>query len=197
MSDKRNSDMERRNHTLRLSNEESNKITKESIETALLLLMEEKEFKDISITDIVKRSGVSRTAYYRNYSSKEDILNTHLNTVVKATTDEMDFTIYAEYNFKFWYSLFDQLSNYKKIYSVLINAGFEGVILTSINNVLLASHPKQDITSKLKYDIYFWSGAIYNILIEWMRSDMKESIEEMAQICCAIVEEASGKRITD
>ena len=67
------SELARRN-ALRLSNAESNRLTRECIESALLILMEDKDLEDISITSIIKRAGVSRSAYYRNYSSKEDIL---------------------------------------------------------------------------------------------------------------------------
>jgi len=179
-----------RKDILRLSNEESNKITKECIETALIILMKEKEFKDISITDIVKRSGVSRTAYYRNYSSKEGILNNHLETVVKAITNKMDLT--SEYDFDFWSSIFSQVRNHSEMYSILLKAGFEGIILSSINKIILEDIPVDTISSKEKYDIYFWSGAVYNILTEWITSGMKESDEVMAQICCEIIAEADS-----
>ena len=59
---------------LRLNNEESNKLTKECLSMALIYLMNEMDFNKITITDIVKRAGVSRTAFYRNQSVKEDIL---------------------------------------------------------------------------------------------------------------------------
>lgn len=182
-----------RKDILRLSNEESNRITKECIETALLILMKEKEFKDISITDIVKRSGVSRTAYYRNYSSKEDILNTHLETVVKAITDKMNLTSFCEDNFDLWHSIFSQVRNYSDRYLILLKAGFEGIILTSINKIMLNHIPSDPLSSKEKYDIYFWSGAVYNILTEWITSGMKESNEEMAQICCEIIANTEAK----
>ncbi len=79
---KQDSEMKKR-EVLRLSNIESNKITRECIETALILLMSEKDYSNITISEIVQRAGVSRTAYYRNYSSKEDILNTLLHDVIK------------------------------------------------------------------------------------------------------------------
>lgn len=56
------------------SNKEANQITRESIETALLHLMEKKELPQISISELVKKAGVSRNAFYRNYKSKEEIL---------------------------------------------------------------------------------------------------------------------------
>jgi len=59
---------------LRKSNQESNFLTREAIETALLQLLEKKDMAKISISELVKRAGVSRAAFYRNYDSKEEIL---------------------------------------------------------------------------------------------------------------------------
>ena len=42
-------------------------LTREAIETALLQLLEKKELAKISISELVKRAGVSRAAFYRNY----------------------------------------------------------------------------------------------------------------------------------
>ncbi|MDQ0224384.1 TetR/AcrR family transcriptional regulator [Metabacillus niabensis] len=173
---------------LRLSNEESNKVTRECIETALIQLMNHKKFKDISITDIVNRAGVSRTAYYRNYSSKEDILTTHLETVVKTITTVME-SHGTEDNFKFWHTLFSQVRIYADIYLVLLKADFGGVILTSINKIVRERIPVDFMTREKKYDILFWCGAVYNILTDWLTSDMEESEEEMADICCKVIKE--------
>lgn len=56
------------------SNKEANQLTRESIETALLFLLEKKELAQISISELVQKAGVSRNAFYRNYKSKEEIL---------------------------------------------------------------------------------------------------------------------------
>ncbi|MFR4802256.1 MAG: TetR/AcrR family transcriptional regulator [Eggerthellaceae bacterium] len=53
---------------------EANRQTRERIARALLRLLGIKEFSDISVTDIVREAHVARAAYYRNFSSKEDIL---------------------------------------------------------------------------------------------------------------------------
>ena len=53
-----------------LSNKEANKVTRECLQTALIQLMSQKPFEKITITELVRRSGVSRTAFYRNYESK-------------------------------------------------------------------------------------------------------------------------------
>ena len=58
-----------------------NQIVQESIFTALIQLMQ-KEFHNITITEITEKAGVSRMSYYRNYSSKEDILIKYLDRIL-------------------------------------------------------------------------------------------------------------------
>ena len=48
---------------LKLSNEEPHSLAIESIETALLQLMRREEFDAIRVSDIVRRSGVSGSAF--------------------------------------------------------------------------------------------------------------------------------------
>lgn len=59
----------------------ANVFAKECIVTALIELMKIKPYNSISITDIANRAGVSRMAYYRNYVSKDDILNKYMEEV--------------------------------------------------------------------------------------------------------------------
>ena len=60
---------------------ESNRLAKECIVTALIELMKVQDYHSITITQITRKAGVSRMAYYRNYTSKEDILNKYMEEV--------------------------------------------------------------------------------------------------------------------
>lgn len=69
---------------LQVSNKESRKLTRESLETALLLLLlEKKPLNQITISELVAKAGVSRNAFYRNYKSKEAILESILTQIVR------------------------------------------------------------------------------------------------------------------
>lgn len=59
------------------------------IYTALLQLMQTKAYKDITITDITRKAGVSRMAYYRNYTDKDDILLRHLEHTIQEIEAKM------------------------------------------------------------------------------------------------------------
>ena len=47
---------------------------KAEIEKALLKLLTQKEYTDITITDVVKEAKVALVSFYRNFSSIADIL---------------------------------------------------------------------------------------------------------------------------
>lgn len=66
--------MENKDNVRYMSNSESNKVTREAIDIAMLDLLEKQDFDKITNMSIVKRAGVSRQSFYRNYTSKEDII---------------------------------------------------------------------------------------------------------------------------
>ena len=70
-----------------LTNSHDSSLVKDCIFTALMLLMEQKDFDDITITEIAKKAGVSRMTYYRTYSSKEDILIQYFNQMAEKLSD--------------------------------------------------------------------------------------------------------------
>lgn len=59
------------------NNTDSNRvlITKRAVFDALYSLMQEKDFAKISVGDILERSGVSRTTFYRCFEDKYDVVN--------------------------------------------------------------------------------------------------------------------------
>ena len=62
--------------------QETNLFVKECITEALLLLMKGNSLSEISITEIVERAGVARVSFYRNFSSKEDVIKKHLGILI-------------------------------------------------------------------------------------------------------------------
>jgi len=171
---------------LRLSNLESNRITKECIESAVVLLMKEKAFAEITITDIVKRAGVSRTAYYRNYSSKEDILHSLVKEVVNNIVTSMSMYDPAKDLYKFWLEMFKGIKPFSETFQILLKANMGETLLFEISQKLQKDIVETDVINR--YGQFFWSGAVYSVLIEWIRNGTRETEEEMAMICCKILE---------
>jgi AcrR family transcriptional regulator len=175
--------------TKRHSNQETNRLTREAICTALVLLMKKQSFDKISITDIVRRAGVSRTAYYSNYSSKQEILCDlvdslilEINQKLLPYTDEK--TGKAKHPKMFIKLMFEVLYQQQTIYKTLYDAHFNHIILDRLNDSML-SH-LQDKSDENSYRIYFNAGALYNVFSKWIQSGMTKSIDEMTEICLKI-----------
>ena len=49
-------------------------VTKSCLQTALIQLLDKKELSDISVSELARRAGVSRTAFYSNYQTVDDVL---------------------------------------------------------------------------------------------------------------------------
>lgn len=184
MSDNR-TELEKRN-VLRLSNEESNKITRECIQTALIHLLSEKDMDKISITEIVSRAGVSRTAFYRNYSSKEAVLSSYSEELLnglnrfglQAITERDPHIIYE--------NVFSTVKNNSKRFSLLLKAGFLDRDLMDIRGFIISKYDKLD--TQVQHMIFGWSGMIKNIVIDWYLGGMKEDIASMSELCCILSE---------
>ena len=73
-------------------------LTKEYIIQSLFILMKTKDYTDITIQDITNKAGVNRSTYYRNFSCKENIIETFFNKIMDDYLEEykcIDDTKYA------------------------------------------------------------------------------------------------------
>lgn len=168
-------------------NAEQNKITKESIFMALMAVMEKKDFKNISITEVAQKAGVSRMAFYRNYQILEDVLTEHL--------EEM----FAEYSILL---ASNEVSNYEmtRLYFYYFRqhqAFINNLLRSKLTHLILEQSVEfldefsQSIVCTInctpefeRYNIRFIAGGIFNVLMTWCTHGMLESDELMAELVC-------------
>ncbi|MFC3747609.1 TetR/AcrR family transcriptional regulator [Paenibacillus sp. GCM10012306] len=148
-------------------------------------MIQEQPFSKISITDIVKRAGVSRTAYYNNYSSKQDILVDLVDSLIFEINQKLlpytnELTGKAKEPEKFISVLFEVIYEQRNIYRALQSAKLDYIILDCLNEMMLSN--AHDTTDENKYRIYFKAGALYNALAKWIGSDFAKSTSEMTRI---------------
>ena len=68
---------------LQRSNQESNAITRESLEISLLQLLDKKDLKKITISELVERAGVSRQPFTEIMSRKKNCWNPSSNQLFR------------------------------------------------------------------------------------------------------------------
>ena len=160
----------------------SNVFAKDCIATALIKLMKQKKYEDITITDIANTAGVSRVTYYRNYNSKEDIITHHMDELGYRLEQEMkdldrikDMYACVLTFFRYWKKQSDFLL-------CLSEAKLSYLLLEHINKSvsIFSTSPKK------KYEACYFVGSMHNIMFEWIKDGTKESPEEMAAILCEL-----------
>lgn len=166
------------------SNALQNQLAKESIFTALMIIMEQKNFKEISITELTKRAGVSRMAFYRNYNQLEDVITQYLMEYFEENCNQLlnnkrfDICESARIYFECFRKQKRLISNL--IHSNLTNLIFDSSVEffhTFSKNIVCEKPctPEQQI-----YHAEFVVGGLNRVLIEWVKNGMAESDKEMA-----------------
>lgn len=165
---------------------ESNRLAKECIVTALVELMKVRDYDSITITDITQKAGVSRMAYYRNYSSKEDILNKYMDDVGLAIHEKIEKLSTKNELFHYFCELFEQLGAYRDLGVTAYRAHLGELILENVNKYMASTFPPRDGSPEEKYRHLFLAGAFYNVFIEWLKTGQPEHCSVMAELCCAM-----------
>lgn len=166
-------------------NRQINQVTRESLSIALIYLMNEKPFEKISITELVERAGVSRTAFYRNYTDKEDLLKeigkaligkiSELNEKHKDTKSDFDWCL----------EVFQAIKEHKESFALFMNAGLTAKMLFNERAFVDVVYPSED--RKERYMLIASEAAFASIINTWFEEGMKESPEEMAELCLPIM----------
>ena len=159
-----------------------NSFIKGCILQALLQLMDEKDFKDISITEITKKAGVSRMAYYRNYYYKEDIFNNYMTDLLeKYHSIRHDiFKAHPNDKYKMMLHVFEYFKENEKFVLALEKSNLSNIIQNRINEYVHEIYKANDTHDK--YDTIIFGGALYNTGKYWLLTGKKEKIEDVTKI---------------
>lgn len=155
---------EERRQLLIKNNENAKLKSQRCIKRALLSLLKTKKYENISISDIIRKSGVSRMGVYNNYKSKDEILLDLYRKPLEEVFSALDVSIYANLD---W--IFHVAYRHREAIQTLIDAGLAYTFLDMMNE-------RFENTSKSFY-IPLWNGLLYNAVIEWVKSGTDETAE--------------------
>ena len=170
------------------------KKSKQKIYAALFELMEEKPYSSISISEIIDRSGVARSTFYRHFNSVYDVMQGYEHSLDERFAEETEgmtpnFTNreYLIATFNFYKSL---ASDFDIIYRVGLGTRWLNLIVSYHQKVM--SNEIKDAASR--YSVYYYGGALWATVLEWVSSGLKESPEELAEIFLGLVQGGNGAK---
>jgi AcrR family transcriptional regulator len=178
---------------------------KKLLREALLDLIEERGFDALTVSEIIQRAMVSRTAFYRNYQDKYDL-------VEQIFEDEMHILMSALGNFgperppQQWVNLFEHVAEYEQLYRVLLGGkGSPWFVMKMRASLaeLVKEHTlvpnKQPIADRRVFVNGFLPTLLASLFVDaitwWLEQGRPYSPGEIAQYCsqlaASIFQEAS------
>lgn len=131
----------------------------------------------IYIGEITIKAGVNRSTYYRNFTSKEQIIkfyfNKLMNGYLETIAKEDTFLSYLNKMFTYYY-------NHKNELLLIYKNGVAYLILDALNETFATQN--QSNTFNEKFKLYYHTGGIYNTFLLWFSDDMQQSPQKMSEL---------------
>ncbi len=152
---------------------------KECLADALIQLLEKKPIEKITIPEVAGLAGVGRTTYFRNFSSKEEMLTFKLIQLWERWAEEHSVKVrrrYAPDNaltfFQFNYSI-------RRLLDLLYRRGLQSVLYGTFYAYMM---PQQSASPREWYQTGFYSYGLFGLLDAWILRGFAETPEEMTEI---------------
>lgn len=164
---------------MNVKNNRRRRESQEKIEKAFVELLQTRNIKEITVSDIIKITGLNRSTFYANYVDIYDLADKIRDNL------ENDFTsLFADYDYYNERSgalkMFRHIKDNQIFYNTYFKLCYDDKHLISIYDPKRAE--KEHIDSNIKYHIEFFRNGLNAIIKMWLAGGCKESPEEMAEV---------------
>jgi hypothetical protein len=159
---------------------------------ALMILMDEKPYDKITVSDIVKKAGVARQTFYHNFNDKNEVIfacakNTDDLSGIEQSGDSKErYQIVLTFNYNY------TIKHRKELKKILSTPGIENNILRGIQEIPLALlKPLKKSLSKeeyriCRYKLCYQITGCRRVFLDWFLDDMPLPVDALASIINAM-----------
>lgn len=155
-------------------------MVKDKLLTALISFSGEKDWSKVTVTELIKKSGVARASFYRNFKSIEEIIDYGIEQMTSCYNKGK---LYLAEDFHSKELMLYKFRFYKQYASLVLafhHANTSVTLLDVITDCEIDALGDMPVNSISKYELYYYSGAFYNMMIYWLENGIKETPEAMA-----------------
>ncbi|HEN2235008.1 TPA: TetR/AcrR family transcriptional regulator [Streptococcus agalactiae] len=167
--------------------------TKRAIEAAMITLLKDQSFNEISTINLTKTAGISRSSFYTHYKDKYEMIDQYQQSLfnkVEYIFDRNQFkkedALLEIFQFLDRESLFAALltqNGTKEIQTYILNK--LQLMLSKELPVVNPDATKSDI-NRLYYSVYL-SHAIFGVYQMWITRGKKESPQQITQVLLSLL----------
>lgn len=164
--------------------------TKKAIYDALILLMKDKTFEQIKVSDICSKALINRSTFYSHYNDKYELLVDFINqlktNILMVLEKNKNILSPKEYYIELIKILMDHIEKNKDVYySIIINNknSIMTDILYEVTILDMKNKFKESDINNLKVPgdiiLKFYLGGIVNIILDWLSTSSKYTKDEI------------------
>lgn len=155
------------------------------ITESLLLLMKKYPYAEITVKQILLETDISRKTFYRNFLSKDDVLNSFINTILQDYVNAIQQQQQKYSHLQTLDVIFDFCEKNKEILFILRDNRLLYLLLEKLNVLILNEHNRyisesqeNHLESQLltEYIIYFNIGGVWNLIVGWIENNMRDAV---------------------
>lgn len=161
-----------------------NEIARNYLFAALVKLLNEKPINRISIVELCQQAGVSRSSFYWNFDSKEDMLRKYFNSQFLVLVRHLQ-KVKKQSQVDLYEYFFNYLHWHSELIDHLIKNNMENFLrdhLYSYISHLMKKSIIRETGVSHDFRVSFLSGGITEILVIWSDHNFKESSKQMSCI---------------
>ena len=164
---------------MNVKNNKRRRESQEKIERAFVELLQTREIKDITVSDIIKMTELNRSTFYANYLDIYDLADKTRENLEKEFSN-----LFADYDYfndrSGALKMFMHIRENQLFYKTYFKLCYDDKHLISIYDARRAE--KEHINRNLKYHIEFFRNGLNAIIKMWLAGGCAESPEEMAEV---------------
>jgi len=158
------------------------------LQNALISLIAEKGFEEITVQEITKKADLNRATFYLHFQDKNDLLEQSIREML----DELVYTLTTRKvasTKEFLFLLFEHIAMHSEFYRVMLGkkgvSGFTSrlkeVLKEAFYNGLLRAQPDdQKLLIPREILINYITSAHIGVILNWLENDMSYSPSYMA-----------------
>ena len=161
--------------------------TKNCLFDALVDLMQEKPLTQITVRELTKKAGVSRSTFYRNYDQITDIIVEFLDEKPMGWSKDITPDKYTAHEVTEGY--FDYLLANKTFFQTLYKQNLLFFLLDEINKVFRTIFLPfvEAFGFHSKYEVSCFIGTVYQVTYDWIAGGMVEERDEMIDLSTRLI----------
>ena len=164
---------------MNVKNNKRRRESQEKIEKAFIELLQEREIKEISVSDLIKKTELNRSTFYANYMDIFDLADKTREKLEREFSD-----LFADYDYFHERTgaqkMFAHIKENQIFYNTYFKLCYDDKHLISIYDPKRAQQEHMD--SHIRYHIEFFRNGLNAIIKLWLGGGCKESPSDMAEI---------------